>query len=108
VADIKQLQNALALYADDHGSLFPNEISTSTIITPGYMPAIPIDPITGAYYQYAGIGAGDDCTNYHIGATLEDTNHKVLDSDMDTTGATVCTGSAADFDGADPVYDMGV
>lgn len=107
LADIKQLQNALTLYADANGSLYPSELSTTTIVTPGYMPAVPVDPSTGAPYLYAGIGA-TDCSSYHIGATLEDTAHKALSADMDTSGATVCTGSAADFDGTDPVYDTGM
>ena len=109
IADVRQLQLALELYYDANRG-YPSVISTSTLVTPGYMPALPKDPRTNAAYLYAGLNAG--CTRYHLGATLEDTGHTALNSDADAaagTAGTACpdgAGSAADFAGDDPVYDV--
>ncbi len=105
IADIKQLQLALELYYDAEGS-YPNAISTSTVVSDGYIAALPLDPSTGAAYSYAGLGSGATCTSYHLGATLEQENHTALDGDNDAAAGTACTGSAADFAGTDPIYDV--
>ncbi len=106
VADIKQLQLALEL-AYDAGGAYPAALTTATLVTPGYIAAIPTDPSTAAAYSYAGLGSGATCSSYHIGATLETTGHTALSSDADATAGTACTGSAADFDGsAAQVYDV--
>lgn len=104
VADIKQLQLALELYYDAN-SAYPAAISTTTLVTPGYIAAIPADPSTNAAYSYAGLGAST-CTSYHLGATLETSNHTTLNGDNDAAAGTACTGSAADFAGTDPIYDV--
>ena len=103
IADIKQLQLALELYYDANGS-YPATVSTSTLVSSGYIAAIPSDP-TGGAYSYAGLGSSS-CTSYHIGATLEQTGHTALDGDNDASAGTACTGSGADFAGTDPVYDV--
>lgn len=104
IADIKQLQLALELYYDANNQ-YPAVISTSTVVTPGYIPALPVDPSTGDQYQYAGLG-GSTCTSYHLGATLEDSGHSALDGDNDAAAGTACSGSASDFAGTDPIYDV--
>ncbi len=101
IADVKQLQLALALYFDGH-STYP---STTAPLAPQFIAAIPTDPVGGGAYSYAGLGSGATCTSYHLGATLENTSHTVLGSDIDASAATACTGSATDFAGTDPVYD---
>ncbi|OGG72592.1 hypothetical protein A3A38_02880 [Candidatus Kaiserbacteria bacterium RIFCSPLOWO2_01_FULL_53_17] len=109
VSDLKQLQLALEFYFDDNGG-YPIDITAGTMVTPGYLPAIPVPPTgTGeAAYLYTGLGTG--CTDYHLGVTLEDTGHEVLDADFDAAGndteADACDAGTTDFDGGDPVYDL--
>lgn len=105
IADIKQLQLALELYYDAN-SKYPNAVSSSTVVTPGYIAAIPTDPTTGVAYSYAGLGSGATCTSYHLGGTLEQTSHTALNGDNDAAAGTACTGSSADFAGTDPIYDV--
>lgn len=106
ISDVKQLQNALALYYENQGNVYPIELSTSTLVTPGYMATVPVDPFSSAPYSYSGLGSGAECTGYHLGATLEAADHMSLQGDIDAAPGTACTGSAADFDGTDPVYDI--
>lgn len=109
VSDIRQLQLALELYFDANSG-YPSAITTATLVTPGYIAAIPTDPTTGNAYSYAALNA--NCTSYHLGATLEDSGHAALDSDADAAAGTAGTNcpngadSAADFAGTDPVYDV--
>ena len=103
VADLKQLQLALELYFDDNSSAYPATLSSLT--TGGYIPVIAQDP-TGNPYKYAALGSGANCTSYHLGATLENASNPALDNDSDAAAETACLGSAADFPGADPVYDL--
>lgn len=104
IADIKQLQLALELYYDANGS-YPATVATSTLVSNGYIAAIPSDPSTGSAYSYAGLGSSS-CTSYHLGATLEQTSHTSLAGDNDAAAGTACTGSGADFAGTDPIYDV--
>lgn len=112
ISDIKQLQLALEFYYDAEGG-YPSAISTANLVTPGYIATIPTDPVGNGSYSYAAIGTG--CTDYHIGATLEDADHSVLNSDVDATassGTNQCPDEASgtaktDFDGtASGVYDL--
>jgi prepilin-type N-terminal cleavage/methylation domain-containing protein len=111
VSDLKQLQLALELYYDSNGG-YPSALTTVTIVTPGYIAAIPKDPTTQGDYAYAAIGTG--CTSYHLGTTLENTGHVSLSSDVDaaaSSGTNQCPDEGAssaktDFAGVDPVYDV--
>jgi len=120
VADIKEIQLALELSYDANGQ-YPNVISTSTLVTPGYISVIPSDPANLAPYSYAGYytagGTASVCSSYHLGASLESQSNTALNSDADvlTTPAAyggVCTGSNADFSGTDSAHcnaaDVGV
>jgi prepilin-type N-terminal cleavage/methylation domain-containing protein len=75
-----------------------------TITWASFMPSTPMD-VSGANYLYAGIpvssNLGARCGGYHIGADLEQDNHKSLqvDSDQDTTLVPSCDGSSSGFDG---------
>lgn len=102
IADVKQLQLALELYFDTNGT-YP---SSTSQLSPNFIAVVPTDPVGGGAYSYAGIGSGSACTDYHLGATLEQTNHTVLGADSDASAGTACTGSASDFAGTDPLYDV--
>lgn len=104
IADIKQLQLALELYFDSNGT-YP---STTGQLAPNFISVIPTDPVGGGSYLYAGLGSGATCTDYHIGATLEQTSHTALnaDADSDSTALTRCTGGGTGFAGAGAVYDV--
>jgi len=127
IADVKQIQLALELYADANGQLYP--LATATCDTdetyglealdPQYIPTVPRDPNrTGAdaCYHYAtntGAGSGEAAalSNYHLGAFLEEDTNAALDGDRD------CDSSAVDncvdpsnaytegYDGADANCD---
>lgn len=100
ISDIKQLQLACELYYDNNGQ-YPDGLTDANLVTPGYIAQIPKDPQTGNSYQYAYNG---DRSNYHVGVTLENTNHQVFDNDVDFDSATA--GWTGGFSGADPMYDM--
>jgi general secretion pathway protein G len=103
IADVKQIQNALALYYDSN-SVYPEDIYDGSI-APTYMAAVPQDPVGPTPYSYAGISDGTNCSSYHIGATLEEATNQALGGDIDSSGGVAC-GAGTDFDGADPVYDQ--
>jgi len=104
ISDIKQLQLALALYADANSNHYPATLSTcaqTTCLASTYIPAIPTPP-TGGSYTYAALAAsagGTPCISYHLGAVLE-TNSSVLQDDSDAAAGLVC-GSSTDFAGTD-------
>jgi len=103
VSDIKQVQLALELYFDTNKA-YPTTLAP--LVTGGHIPAVPIDPLDVAY-SYAALLVGTNCTNYHLGITLEEAGHSTLDNDSDAAASLdICSGSAADFDGTDPVYDV--
>ena len=106
VADIKQLQLALELYYDSNSSVYPTALSA---LATNYIAVVPTDPLGNAAYQYAALGSGASCTSYHLGATLEQTNHSAFSSDADAAAGTACTGSASpDFTSitTDAIYDV--
>lgn len=105
IADIKQMQLALELYFDANRN-YPIALNATSLVTPGYISSIPMDPLTSTAYNYSALGSGTTCSSYHMGATLEGTTNSVLSSDVDAAAATACTGSAADFAGTDPIYDV--
>ena len=98
IADIKQLQLALALYFDSNAA-YPNTLAT---LAPQYIAAIPTDPVGGGAYLYAplGTGAASVCSSYHIGATIEELTNQALRGDIDAAAAATCgSGLQADFTG---------
>src|SRR3990167_9467266 len=114
VADIKNIQLALALYYNDYG-FFPlniyaayNAYAGSDVrngLSGGYLPTVPTDPNytascsgTGATdkscYRYEAMGqnsttcnSGNPPTRYHIGVLLEDAANQALTSDVDAAPA---------------------
>ena len=97
IADIKELQLALALYYDSHSSSYPSTLAP--LVAAGDIPVVPVDPSTSAGYAYAGLGSGVTCSSYHIGAVMEDSTNQALKEDADAVAGTSCTGSIADFNG---------
>ena len=105
VADIQQMQLALELYFDANRQ-YPLLFNVANIVTPGYMSAIPLDPVTAVAYSYSALLSGANCTNYHLRATLEDATNLALTGDADAVAGTICVGSNADAAGTDPIYDV--
>ncbi len=71
MADLKQLQNALELYANENGGKYPLQASQGTLppsLTPSFISALPSDPSGAQAYQYIS-NAGQ--TSYCMGALLE-------------------------------------
>lgn len=96
VADIKQLQLALELYFDSNGQ-YPTDIyAASGGLTPDYISVVPTDPV-GDNVQYSYGYNSATPTEYHLGATLEQSGHSALDADADDS---VDAGWTSDFDGA--------
>lgn len=105
ISDVKQIQLALELYADSNNGLYP--FATSSLATDGYLPAWPVAPAGSPLgYQYAALGSGTACNAYHLGVLLEQDTHSALAGDADQAAGTACTGSAADFAGTDPTFDV--
>lgn len=100
VSDIKQIQLALELYADQNLGRYPTTLCTgSGCIAPTYISTLPTDPSAGASYTYAALGSGSSCTGYHLGAILEQSN-PTLTGDADGVSSTgVCTGGGTNFPG---------
>ncbi|OHA26012.1 MAG: hypothetical protein A3D52_01335 [Candidatus Taylorbacteria bacterium RIFCSPHIGHO2_02_FULL_44_36] len=101
VSDIKQLQLALALYADANSNRYPAALAS---LAPIYIQVIPMPPggTSQTTYSYAALGSGASCTSYHLGVLLEVSGNASLLDDSDAAAVwTTCSGSAADFSGAD-------
>jgi len=100
VSDIKNIQLSLSLYYNDQGH-FPCAIDTTVDFLgscapdfyPGYMAAIPRDPLTNNAYLYSSHqttnltnGDGQTCVNktvvyYHLAAIMETQNFASRDDD---------------------------
>ncbi len=77
LADLKQLQNALELYAHDHAGQYVDSASAANVATalsplvPTYIAAIPNDPLGGSLvYNYKSTAASQS-TGYCLGTVLE-------------------------------------
>ena len=105
VAEIQQMQLALELSFDANRQ-YPLLFNVASIVTPGYMSAIPLDPVTSLPYSYSALQSGGTCTSYHLRATLEDSTNPALVGDADAVAGTICVGSNADAAGTDPIYDV--
>ena len=81
VSNAKQLQLALELYYDANGS-YP---ATLLALTPKFIHAIPSGPLAGETYFYKALPdeCRANCSNYHLGANLEDSKSPALQGDAD-------------------------
>lgn len=93
VADLGQLRLALELYFDANRD-YPASGTLSALV-PTYIPAIAADPLGGVYAYFK-----CSTTQYHIGASLEDSTNASLSNDLDATPAG-CSGSTVDSPDAD-------
>ena len=115
VADVGQIQTALALYYDSNQK-YPQAIAD--LVTAGFLPVEPSDPLASTTkYKYA-VDSATTATKYHLGADLEQAplDSGVLASDKDCNSdatapmcfsATAAGGTA--FSGADSpdlIYDL--
>lgn len=102
ISDIKQIQLALEMYYDANSSEYPDALSS---LAPTYISTVPTDPQTAAAYNYGNLTsagascaiASGVCSNYILGATLEDSANGALNQDIDGTPA---EGASC----ADPMY----
>tara|TARA_B100000745_G_scaffold205743_1_gene136012 strand:- start:3146 stop:3607 length:462 start_codon:yes stop_codon:yes gene_type:complete len=104
IADLKQIQTALELYFDDQSSPeYPDALSS--LSSGGYLSTVPNDPRTGAAYGYDNLtgsntacsAASGACTNYVLGATLENTTHSALAGDVDIDRGSVSCDAAGEY-----------
>jgi prepilin-type N-terminal cleavage/methylation domain-containing protein len=111
IADVKQIQLALELYYDAN-SAYPPVLSTTTLVSPGYISVVPTDPTNGHAYSYTPYGTTGNtalCSSYHLGASLETAGNTAFSSDADVSappsGYAICTAAGvtavADFNGSD-------
>lgn len=102
VADIKQLQLALELYFDANSSAYPDATPALAGATAcgsqACIPAIPVDPLGGAY-RYCHSTA----TSYHLGASLEESTNPALNSDSDAPADATCIGGGGGNNAGAPV-----
>jgi len=92
IADVKQIQLALELYADASSQEYPDAPSD---LAPLYIPSEPKDPSTQASYSYdnldtagaACVIATGTCTLYHLGANLEEGTNAAIKGDSDACPA---------------------
>lgn len=98
ISDVKQLQLAMELYYDNSSSEYPDTLS---LLAPTYISTVPKDPQTAVDYQYdnitstgaACVTASGVCSNYVLGATLEDSANAALSQDIDGTVGSVNCGT---------------
>ncbi len=104
IADLKQVQTALELYFDDQSNPeYPDALSS--LASGGYLSTVPTDPRTGSAYGYDNLtgahaacsAASGVCTNYVLGATLENTTHSALSGDVDTDRGSVSCNAAGEY-----------
>ncbi len=84
IADVKQIQLALELYFDEHGS-YPSNLK---LLVPKFLDRLPTDVSDAMPYAYTPHIANGMYTGYHLGASLEEKNHAGLQSDADCNSKT--------------------
>jgi len=96
--DLKNIQIALQLYADDHDGKYPSglygQMGDGGLVSGGYMSNVPDDP-SGGDYAY---GRSGNRKEFIMGARLENSKDSALDDDMD--------GIIFGVDVNDPVYGV--
>lgn len=125
IADIKQIQLALELYADASSQLYPLAVAWSgvncdvasskflglEVLAPNYIPSVPRDPnrdnssVTQSkcypYATNAGTAAGEPVakSNYHLAAFLEESTNAALGGDRgcDSSAVNGCMSVAAAY-----------
>ena len=100
VAEMHQLQVALAIYYDDNGG-YPGGGGVCGALpsglVPSYVNALPTDPGGGSLAYAYGAASASTTQDYVLRADLENTGHSALDTDVD--GASVLNCDCADTNG---------
>lgn len=106
IADLRQIQNGLELYAQANGNLYFTPSATAdtastkaafvALVTAlkagGYMQGPTVDPLNQSSYYYR-YDVSKDGLKYHIGALLENANNALNnDSDADSTDSSSASG----------------
>ena len=98
-ADMRLLQEALDLYAHDHGGTYPNSAAEASVsealkvLVPGYITLLPDDPLPrGQHYLYK-TSAASSSSKYCMGAQLE----SVVPMPASTCGALVTLSQAVNY-----------
>ncbi len=105
ISDLNQVRNALEEYKDENGSFPPCLYKKEGCVSlegSKSMSVVPHDPLTENQFAYAAFGAGNTCTAYHIGTSLERTASQALLVGADSPpqpDSALCKGSASDFSG---------
>jgi len=105
IADIQQIQLALALYFDSHSGKYPG---TLTPLVPDYFSVIPAPPSGSYFYKPLNVYSGA-CNGYHLGAILEQSTNTNLTNDVDAVPGIVATSGCGGSDQAsgDDFYGSG-
>ena len=106
LADIKQIQTALDLYFDANNSVYPagGYSALSSLVSGGFIPVLPSDPLAGEVYLYCADDA-TSATTYNLAATLEESGNPALNADADVD-VTACA-SGDNFLGTNAlIYDV--
>ena len=104
IADIKQIQLALELYADSHSQTYPGPDMVAVVTalesatcagSNKCIPKVPTPPSGASQTAYAYnaltgadaacTSAANDCTKYHLGGILEEATNQALDGDSGLT-----------------------
>ncbi len=108
LADLKSIQTALELKADDTSPFgYPNETSdtiTSTQLGTSYLSAVPTDPKTNSAYTYRNLTSAESatcttsgCTRYILRATLENTSNPALSNNINSTVGGISCANASGY-----------
>lgn len=107
IAYLGQIRSGLELYLDDHKE-YPNSLSA---LVPVYLINVPNDPLDSAAYKYAYSVSSNKISHYHLGASFENTQNTVLDSDRDCNSGIIppvgCSTANAYTNGFNGTDDLG-
>lgn len=99
LADVTQIQNALALYGTDASAQFPSGTDLTPISSGGYIAVVPTDPLSSGVYVYSYQGLTDVlsacnsglCPRFLLKAVLMLPENSALNNDVDgTVGGVDC------------------
>jgi len=88
-ADLESIRAALEMYRSNH-SYYPSALSTLTSVSEQYMSSVPTDPLADRTYAYKynplPASCTTVCTDYTLGAYLENSSTCVISAGSCTVG----------------------
>lgn len=93
ISNLQQIVIALGLYYDEY-KIYPDNLDDLA----SKIEDLPVDSSVYEDYYYIPIDSG---SGYHLGAELDDSGHKALESDSDFDSSEI-----NGFNGKDPIYDV--